>query len=515
MIQLSLTQSITDKTPIAEVARKKLGAREIKALDILKKSIDARKKEDIKWAIQVAVETENDKRYLAKGAPYERKNPSLADLIPRRIPKSRPIVVGAGPAGLFCALSLAYAGAKPIVIERGEKVEDRAKTVADFFRTRTLKPDSNVQFGEGGAGTFSDGKLNTNLHNEYIPVVLNEFVQAGAPEEITYLAKPHVGTDLLRDVVKNLREKIISLGGEFHYSTCMNKVLGFAGKVTGIMTSAGKFNCDALFLAIGHSARDTFEMLHARGVKMESKIFSMGVRIEHLREEINRAQYGKAAPLLPTADYKMAVSTDSGRSLYTFCMCPGGMVVNASSEEGGVCVNGMSYHARMDDNSNSALLINVGPGDWLSDHPLAGMEYQRKYERLTYAVSGDYKPVAQRYGDYIKGKPTDRFGDLKPSVETGYVCADLNMILPSKVKETLQLGIPILGRKLRGFDSPDSVLTGIEARSSSPVRILRGDDYLSPLDGLYPLGEGAGYAGGITSAAIDGIKGAIAFLTKI
>ncbi len=514
MIQLSFSLSAIDKTSPDEAARKKLGAKEIRKFEILKKSIDARKKDDVKYVYQVAVETENDKRYLSKGSPYEKKNDELPVLVPKKVFSSRPVVVGTGPAGLFCALSLAYAGARPIVVERGERVEDREKAVADFFKSLTLQPGSNVQFGEGGAGTFSDGKLNTNLHNEFIPVVLGEFVRAGAPEEIAYLAKPHVGTDKLRTVVASLRKKILSLGGEILYSTRVTDLLTCAGKVTGVMTTAGKIECNALFLAIGHSARDTFEMLCARGVKMESKIYSMGVRIEHLKEEIDRAQYGKFAKALPSADYKMATNTETGRSLYTFCMCPGGRVVNASSEEGGVCVNGMSYYKRDDVNSNSALLVNVGPDDWKDEHPLAGMEYQRKYERLAYKVSGGYRPVVQTYGDFIKNRVTDMFGAVKPSVESGYTCGNLRDILPDSVSSTLRAGIPLFGKKLRGFDSTESVLTGIEARSSSPVRILRDENYLASIDGLYPLGEGAGYAGGITSAAIDGIKGALAFLQR-
>ena len=515
MIQLSLTVPVRDSTPLDEIVRKKLRAREIKELIILKKSVDARKKEDVRYVYSVAVSTENDKRYLSKEvAAYKKENVSLAAMAGKKELSYRPVVVGTGPAGLFCALTLAYAGCRPIVLERGEKVEDREQAVKKFFSDLTLDPDSNVQFGEGGAGTFSDGKLNTNLHNEYIPVVLDEFIRCGAPEEIRYLSKPHVGTDNLRTVVSNMRNKIIALGGEVRYRTTVTDIRTVAGKITGVVTDRGAIDTDAAFFAIGHSARDTFEMLNAHSVKMESKIYSMGVRIKHLREAINRAQYGQSAPLLPTADYKMATSTPTGSSLYTFCMCPGGRVVNASSEIGGVCVNGMSYYKRDDVNSNSALLVNVGPEHWRSDHPLAGMEYQRKYERLTYAISRSYRPVVQTYGDFVKGRTTERFGSVKPSVESGYAFGDLRAVLPEHVTETLLAGIPLFGNKLRGFDAPDSVLTGIEARSSSPVRILRDEGYQSSVCGLFPLGEGAGYAGGITSAAIDGIKGALALLKK-
>lgn len=515
MIQVSFSLSVADKTALDEAACRKIGAREIKKFEVVKKSVDARKKEDVRYVYTVAVETENDKKYLQKGASaYERKNDDLATLLPKSKKSARPVVVGTGPAGLFCAYSLALAGCRPIVLERGEKVEDRAKTVEKFFSDLTLRPDSNVQFGEGGAGTFSDGKLNTNLHNEYIAVVLGEFVRAGAPEEIKYLAKPHVGTDKLRAVVKNLREKVRALGGEFFYSTRMTDILTCAGKIVGVMTTSGKIETSALFLALGHSARDTFEMLYSHGVKMESKIYSMGVRIEHLRETIDRSQYGNFARYLGAADYKTAVNTETGRSLYTFCMCPGGQVVNAGSEEGGVCVNGMSCFARDEINSNSALLVNVTQEDWKSDHPLAGMEYQRKYERAVYNVGNNYRPVAQTYGDFVKNRATDSFGSVKPSVATGTERGNLREVLPEATVETLLAGLPMMGKRIRGFDAPDSVLTGIEARSSSPVRILRDEKYLSSVDGLYPLGEGAGYAGGITSAAIDGIKGAIAFLNN-
>lgn len=515
MIQLSLTVSVLDKTPLDEAVKRKLRAKEIKNLVILKKSVDARKKEDVRYVYSVAVTTENDKKYLSKEvAPYEKETISLEAMAGKKNLSYRPVVVGTGPAGLFCALTLAYAGCRPIVIERGEKVEDREQTVKKFFSDLTLNPDSNVQFGEGGAGTFSDGKLNTNLHNEYIPVVLDEFIRCGAPEEIRYLAKPHVGTDNLRTVVKNMREKIIALGGEVRYRATVTDIRTVAGKITGVVTDRGATDTDAVFFAVGHSARDTFEMLNRHSVKMESKIYSMGVRIEHLRETIDRAQHGKFASALPAADYKMATSTPTGSSLYTFCMCPGGHVVNASSEEGGVCVNGMSYYKRDAVNSNSALLVNVGPEHWRSDHPLAGMEYQRKYERLTYAISRSYRPVVQTYGDFVKRRTTERFGSVKPSVESGYAFGDLRAVLPEHVTETLLAGIPLFGKKLRGFDAPDSVLTGIEARSSSPVRVLRGEDYQSSVAGLFPLGEGAGYAGGITSAAIDGIKGALAFLRQ-
>ncbi len=485
-------------------------------MEILKQSVDARKKEAVKYVYTVALATENDVKYIRKDISYYINiDISLESATPKKNFSHRPVVVGSGPCGLFCALVLAYAGAKPIVLERGEAVEEREKTIRSFFDTLVLSPNSNVQFGEGGAGTFSDGKLNTNLHNVYIPMVLQEFVDCGAPQEILYLAKPHIGTDNLRLVVRSMREKIISFGGSFLYNCTMTGIKTVAGQVVGVETTSGFFPCRALFLAIGHSSRDTFERLYDMGVRMESKIFSMGVRIEHRQKDINFAQYGSAAKYLGAADYKMATRTETGRSLYTFCMCPGGRVINASSEDGGVCVNGMSLFRRNDKNANSALLVNVGEEDWQSTHPLAGMYYQREYERKTFAQSRSFRPVVQLYGDLLQNKTSTSLGGVTPSLESGYVFGNLRDCLPAVIVDTLVKGIPDFGRKIKGFDAYESVLTGIEARSSSPVRILRDDAFRSSLAGLYPLGEGAGYAGGITSAAIDGIKGAFHYLKTV
>ncbi len=514
MIRFFFSLSVRDKTDLAEVIAKKLGAKTIRSYTILKKSIDARKKDDIKYIYQVAARLDNEKKYLSRDVTfYEEEDFSVEKLVPKGSTfSSRPVVVGSGPAGLFCAYVLALAGTKPLVLERGESVDEREKTISDFFRTLVLDADTNVQFGEGGAGTFSDGKLNTNVHNGFVPYVLKTFVSFGAPEEILYLAKPHIGTDNLRVVVKNMREKIIALGGEFFFGTRFVDFDAPLKKLVSVTTTKGKIECENLFLAIGHSARDTFEMLYRKNVNMVSKPYSMGVRIEHLRTEINKTQYGKSAADLPAADYKTAVETDTGRSLYTFCMCPGGRVINASSEVGGVCVNGMSYFRRDDVNSNSAILVNVGQEDWQSEHPLAGMEYQRKYERLAFSQSSACKPVVQTYGDFVKGRVTDRFSDVQPSVESPYFLGDLKECLPDVVVRTILQGVPLTDRRLRGFAAPGSVLTGIEARSSSPVRILRDDKYRSNIDGIFPIGEGAGYAGGITSAAIDGMKAALCFL---
>lgn len=511
MLTFGLTVPVCDKTPIEKLAADFLGVKSVDKCTIVKRSLDARRKDRIVYIYRVAVALPNEHKYVNKKVTYYDMNiPTVEHMTKGRKIDCRPVVVGSGPCGMFAALTLAYLGARPIVIERGDDVDARKAKTEEFVSSLRLDTESNVQFGEGGAGTFSDGKLNTGVNNEFVSAVINEFVLCGAPEEISYAAKPHIGTDLLIDVVKNLRKKIISLGGEFRFRTKLTDIETAAGRVVAAVTDKGRIPCDRIYLAIGHSARDTFEMLYRKSVKMVSKIFSMGVRIEHLSETINRAQYGESARFLPAADYKTAVDTGEYGALYTFCMCPGGKVINASSEEGGVCVNGMSEHARDGKNSNSALLINVSADDWKTEHPLGGMEFQRKYERKTYAHSGGYKPVSQTVGDFLSGKSGGGFGEVKPSVGTGYVIGDLRECLPERVVSGISTGIPLMGRKLKGFDSPQAVLTGIEARSSSPVRILRDEKCVSSIIGLYPLGEGAGYAGGITSAAADGIRGVLA-----
>ena len=511
MIEFSFTVPVGDNTPIEELARRKLKANKIDKCIILKKSIDARKKDKIVYQYRVAVGLVNERKYICENVKqYNDEICSLENMCKGLLKDMKPIVVGTGPAGLFCALTLSYFGAKPIVLERGADALKRMQKVNKFFKELELDENVNVQFGEGGAGTFSDGKLNTNLHNPLIKVVLNEFVKHGAPEEITYLSKPHIGTDNLVEVVRRIRKTIIERGGEVHFETKLTSINIENGKFVSAVTDKGVFYGNRLYLAIGHSARDTFEMLYSKGIVMESKTFSMGARIEHKRLDIDFAQYGNQSKFLPSADYKMAVKTDTGKSLYTFCMCPGGRVINASSETGGICVNGMSYFARNDENSNSAVLVNVGIEDWKSEHPLAGMEYQRKYERATFNVSGSYRPIVQLYGDLVKGKESKRIGEVKPSVETGYVLGDLRECLDVGIVDTIISGVKAFGKKLRKFDDYNAVLTGIEARSSSPVKILRDEKYRSSVENIYPIGEGAGYAGGIMSAAIDGIKSVFA-----
>lgn len=497
----------------------------IKSWELAKKSLDCRKRDDIKYVLSVLVQLDNESDYLRHNpkanemlfVPYKSTiRELLADT--KVNPLVRPIVVGSGPAGMFAALTLAIAGARPIVVERGKRVKERQADVKAFWQGGQLNPESNIQFGEGGAGTFSDGKLNTGIATEKIGMVLSELVEAGAPVNIKWDAKPHIGTDILAECVQNIRKRIEELGGEYLFETKLVDVKKRDGKLCGVtLRSDGQeydLPCNVCVLAIGHSARDTFEMLSGR-VMMEQKAFSIGVRIEHLQSNINRAQYGRDAKELGASDYKLAAHLDSGRSCYTFCMCPGGYVVAATSEQGGVVTNGMSYHDRDGVNANSALLVGVTPADFEGQNVLAGVEFQRKYERLAYAVSSSYKAPCQRVGDFISDKSTSKLGEVQPTYLPGVELSDLRACLPNYVVGGIKEAIGIFDSKIKGFGNEDALLTGVETRSSSPVRILRDEYGNSSVEGLIPCGEGAGYAGGITSACVDGINMALKAIRQL
>lgn len=496
---------------------------QIKSMTIVRQSVDSRKKDNVFFCYTVDVEVDGDEEKLLK-----RINSNKLQIVEtykyelpenKRVSKYRPVVVGFGPAGIFAALILARSGLKPFVIERGRDVEARTGDVNRFFVDRILDETSNVQFGEGGAGTFSDGKLTTGIKNPLCRQVFIEFYEHGAPEEILYSGKPHIGTDKLAGVVKNMREEIIELGGEVVFEAKLTDIIVYNGSIQGITYekngSSFDFETDTAIIAIGHSARDTVRMLYGKGIQMIQKPFSVGARIEHPRELIDKSQYGAFAghKALGAADYKLACHGEHERGAYTFCMCPGGTVVAATSEKGGVVVNGMSEWARDGRNSNSALLVNIYPEDFPSEHVLSGFELQRQMEQKAFILGGgDYAAPCQLVGDFLSGKKSTKLSFVAPTCPTGVTPSDIRQVLPRKVTDTMADAIVRMDKKLKGFALPDAVLTAPETRSSSPVRILRDDIYQTNVRGLFPCGEGAGYAGGIVSAAVDGIRCAHAVL---
>ncbi len=521
-----LTLALDDNA--SEALLKRLCARQLKIKEdrirqvrLSKKSVDARGREGARFTVTVDVslrEPEKEERLAKAFRPNQvayvpggvkDQTPDVFDL---KLPpwpegRKRPVVVGAGPAGLFCALALAVRGARPILIERGKGVEHRAKDVEALESSGTLDPESNVLFGEGGAGAFSDGKLTCGLSSPHIRTVLKTLCRCGAPEEILISQRPHIGTDELRGVLKRARAKLIHLGGEVRFGCKLTGLKVHEGRVVSAVAGDDEIETGDVFLAIGHSARDTFEWLYEMGLPMQPKPFAIGARIEHLQRDVDRAQYGQSAghPALPPAEYKLNVPTPDGRGVYTFCMCPGGQVINASSEAGGVNVNGMSLHARDGVNSNAALLVGVRPEDFGSEHPLAGIRFQRRIEQAAFERTGSLKAPCQRVADLLENKPTTQLGSVHPAYRPGVALGDFGGILPDFVLDHFRAALPQLGRKLRGFDFGDALLTGPETRSSSPLRMLRNERRESPIAGLYPLGEGAGYAGGIVSAAVDGL----------
>lgn len=509
--QVKVALDCEDKLCDIVAKRLKIASSNILEVHIQKKSLDARRKNDIHYVYEVDVKVKEEGRILKKvfskdifltpKEEYQYPDSGSVSL------SSRPVIVGTGPAGLFCAYMLAKAGYHPLIIERGEKVDERVETVTKFWEQGILNPNSNVQFGEGGAGTFSDGKLNTLVKDKYFrgKEVFSIFVEHGAPSEIMYLQKPHIGTDLLRDVVKNIRNSIIRLGGEFLYSTCLTDLVISNQKLVGIEVNHQEIiPCSVLVLAIGHSARDTFSMLYDRGVMMQAKPFAVGVRVQHPQKMIQLSQYGSLDSRLPVADYKLTYTTKKGRGVYSFCMCPGGYVVNASSEEGGLAVNGMSYHDRGSENANSALVVTVGPDDF-GHHPLDGVSFQRELEKQAYLAGSGHIPV-QLYGDFKDGIFSTSFGEIQPVMKGRYQFSDLKDVLPDYVSSAICEAMPAFGKKITGFDREDTIFAGVESRTSSPVKIIRDDKGEANISGIYPCGEGSGYAGGITTAAMDGIK---------
>ena len=521
---IKIREDLSDEDVVREACKKyQISFSDVEHFSIFKKSIDARNKDDIFYNYTI------DVKYTGKGGKEIKKVTKESYQISinaKRKSEKRPVIVGAGPAGLFCALLLVQHGIRPIILEQGKKVEDRKKDVDEFLKTGKLNINSNVQFGEGGAGTFSDGKLTTGVNNPLCRRVLKEFVNFGAPKQIMYVNKPHIGTDNLINVISNMRNYIIENGGEFLFES---KLVDFDvqdGKISkakyidlsknnNSSENIKEIETDSLILAIGHSARDTFEKVYEKGLNMEKKNFSVGVRIEHKQSMINESQYGTKTKLnLPPAEYKLAYHGEN-RSCYTFCMCPGGTVMASSSNFGEIVTNGMSKFARDGENANSAVLVSVTPEDFKGESVLEGIYFQKELEEKAFALGGsNYFAPIQKVGDFFENKKTEELGEVKPTYKPGVTFSNLQEILPEYVVKTLKEGLLDFDKKIKGFANKDAILTGVETRSSSPVRIVRDETGESNVKGIYPCGEGAGYAGGIMTAAMDGIKIAINILEK-
>lgn len=514
-----------DISLLKDIVLKKLRIKEknLVKYSIYKESIDARKKGKMEFVYSVDVEVKDENKILSSKIKDVTKineiryvNVTMGD---KKL-KNNPLIIGSGPAGLFAGLILAQMGYEPIILERGLDVDNRTKDISDFWTTRKFKNNSNVQFGEGGAGTFSDGKLTTRIKDIRCRKVLEELVQFGGPDEILYSHKPHVGTDILKNVVKNIRNEIINLGGQVRFNSKVTDVVVSNDSIQSvIINDTENIDTDTVILAVGHSARDTYEMLYSRGVKITQKPFAIGARVEHPQDLINKAQYKEFYnhPRLGAADYRLIEHVSNGRTAYTFCMCPGGSVIASASNDFEIVTNGMSEHARDKVNANSAFLVNITPEDFKSDNPLAGVHFQQEYEKLAFELGGkNYNAPVQLVGDFINNKTSTNLGSVEPSYRPGYTLTNLSECLPSFVTETMREAFISLDKKLNGFAMYDAVLTGVETRSSSPIRIVRDEDTLESISvkNLYPCGEGAGYAGGIVTAAVDGIKCAEKIIQK-
>ena len=515
--QIKLQPNHNKQDLVRKVAQTlRISEQEILDLQIKKQSLDARKKSDIKYVYSVDVEVSNEEHVMKKqrnsSVSIVKEKPYHFQVSGTQMLSNRPVIIGSGPAGMFCAYLLAQHGYRPIVFERGKEVTERVKDIESFWNGAPLNPESNVQFGEGGAGTFSDGKLNTLVKDAFgrNRKVLEIFVKHGAPEEILYQNKPHIGTDILIDVVRSMRRQIIAWGGSFYFQSCLTdlKIEEGSLKSISIKTAHGikEYKTELMILAIGHSARDTFTMLYEKQFPLFPKAFAVGVRVEHLQSMIDASQYGTEHEYpLPAASYKVTANLTNGRGVYSFCMCPGGYVVNASSEEGLLAINGMSYHARNGKNANSAIIVTVSPKDYGEEHPLSGMMFQRELEKKAFEIGQGKIPV-QRFEDYCNHRVTDSFGKVIPEHKGAYAFANIREIFPEEINQSLEDGIKSFDKQIHGFANGDTLLSGVESRTSSPIRIERNETLQIENTGIYPCGEGAGYAGGITSAAMDGMK---------